>query len=282
MVMRVALLGTGTMGAGMARSMKRAGLDVVAWNRTRAKAEPLADDGIEVADSVSAAVHDADAAVTMLFDIDAVLGIVDELVGALDANAVWVQASTVGPPGIKAVAERAVKVRLLDAPVLGTKQPAEDGKLVPLVSGPTEVIEQARPVFDAIGAKTIVAGDELGAGSALKLACNAWILSITAATAQSVALARAQGVDPAQFLDAIKGGAADSPYAQLKGAAMIAGDFTPSFGLDGGRKDLGLIADAAKTCGVSSDVLDGVRARYDAAARDGHGEDDLAAVFTAF
>ena len=281
--MKVALLGTGTMGAGMARSCKREGLDVVAWNRTREKAEPLADDGSEIADTVADAVRGADVVVTMLFDVDAVLEHLDEIAGALGEDAVWLQSSTVGPPGMARIAEAApAGTPLVDAPMLGTKKPAQDGKLVPLVSGPSELIERARPVLDAVGTKTIEAGDDLGRASALKLACNAWVLSITAATAQSVALAEKQGLDGQLFLDAIKDGAADSPYAQLKGSAMLAGDFTPSFEVDGGRKDAGLIADAARSAGVSAAVFDQVKAMFDRASENGHGDDDLAAVFTAF
>ncbi|WP_375503619.1 NAD(P)-dependent oxidoreductase [uncultured Jatrophihabitans sp.] len=280
--MRVALIGTGTMGAGMARSAARAGHEVVAWNRTKAKAEPLADDGIEVADSVAAAVRGADAVVSMLFDAAAVLDITAELTDALGADGVWLQSATVGPAGIARIAQAAGTDQLLDAPMLGTKQPAEQGKLVPLVSGRQELIARVQPVLDAFGAKTVVAGAELGKASALKLACNAWILSITAATAQSVSLAQGLGVDPQLFLQAIAGGASDTPYAQLKGAAMIDGDFAPSFGLDGGRKDLGLIDDAARVAGVNVALVDGLRALFDAASQGGHGDDDLAAVCTAF
>ncbi len=280
--MRVAILGTGTMGAGMARSMKREGLDVSAWNRTPEKAQPLADDGVEVADSVAAAVSGADAVITMLFDVDAVLDIVDELTGALGRDAVWLQSATVGPDGIRRIAQHVGDdVHLLDAPMLGTKQPAEDGKLVPLVSGDPGSIERVRPVLDAVGAKTVVAGERLGDSSALKLACNAWITSITAATAQSVALTSAFGLDPQLFLQAIEGGAADTPYAQLKGGAMIDGDFTPAFGLDGGRKDLALIVDAFHDNDVDASVIEAVKGLFDAASEGGHGGDDLAAVYTA-
>ena len=280
--MRVALLGTGTMGAGMARSLAREGHEVRAWNRTRSKADPLAQDGIDVADSVTDAVTGADAVITMLFDADAVLDVAGELTDALGADAVWLQSATVGPDGIARIAQVAGDTQLLDAPMLGTKEPAEQGKLVPLVSGPQDLIERMQPVLDAIGTKTVVAGGELGRASALKLACNAWILSITAAAAQSIALAQGLGVDPQLFLQAIAGGPSDTPYAQLKGGLMIKGEFTASFGLDGGRKDLGLIDDAARAAGVNVAVIDGVRAVYDAASLDGHGTDDLAAVITAF
>lgn len=279
--MRVALLGTGTMGAGMARSLRRAGLDVTVWNRTKAKADPLASDGIAVADSVAAAASGADAVITMLFDEDAVLAVADELVGALEPDAVWLQSATVGVEGIKRIADRAGGATLLDAPMLGTKAPAEQGKLVPIVSGAEDAVAAVRPVLDAVGTKTVIAGSRIGDASALKLACNAWILSITAATAQSLVLAERAGVDPRLFLEAIDGGPANSPYAQLKGAAMLKGDFTPAFGLDGGRKDLGLIIDSAAAANVPQALLDAVRSLFDAAAANGHGDDDLAAVYTA-
>lgn len=270
------------MGAGMARSMRRAGLDVIAWNRTREKVEPLAGDGVEVADSVAQAVAAANVAVTMLFDADAVLGVTEDIVTNLGLEGVWLQSATVGIDGIQRIAEAAGGAPMLDAPMLGTKEPAEQGKLVPLVSGPPGLIEKAQPVLDAVGTRTVRAGDEIGKASSLKLACNAWILSITAATAQSVALAEHLGIEGTKFLEAIGGGPSDTPYAQLKGTMMLQGEFPASFGLDGGRKDLGLIHDAAKAAGIDTAVLDGVRAVFDRASQSGHGEDDLAAVYTAF
>jgi 3-hydroxyisobutyrate dehydrogenase len=263
--------------------MRRAGLQVSAWNRTRSRAEPLAADGVTVADSVAAAVRGADAVITILFDADSVLSVVAELTGALEPDAVWLQSATVGPDGITRIAAAAgARTRLLDAPVLGTKQPAEAGRLVPLVSGPAELVERARPVLDAVGTKTVVAGPELGAASALKLACNAWIGSITAACAQSLALARELGLDPALFLTAIDGGPVNTPYAQLKGAAMLARDFTPAFQIDGARKDLGLIHAAAQASGLPTGLLGAVRAVFDSTAARGHGGGDLAAVYAAF
>jgi 3-hydroxyisobutyrate dehydrogenase len=277
--MRVAVLGTGMMGAGMARSMQRAGLDVIVWNRTRAKAEALSEDGIAVADTIADAVTGADAVLTMLFDADAVLEVTPDVAASLGPNSVWLQSATVGPDGIRRIAERAGDAALLDAPVLGTREPAEQGRLVPLVSGERRLVERVRPVLDAIGTKTVVAGERLGDGSALKLACNAWMLSITAATAQSVAMVQAAGIDPGLFLDAIDGGPVNSPVAQLKGKAMIAGDFSPSFGLAGGSKDLHLMAQTAD--GIDTALLDGVRALFDRATAAGHGDEDIAAVYTA-
>ena len=113
-------------------------------------------------------------------------------------------------------------------------------------------------------------------------ACNAWIASLTAGAAQSLALARGLGVEPELFLQAIGGGPADSPYAQLKGAAMLQGDYAASFSVDGLRKDLGLIVAAAEQRGLPTDLLDGVRSVFDAAAARGHAANDVAAAYTAF
>lgn len=143
-----ALLGTGTMGVGMAHSMLRAGIPLTVWNRSTERAASLADDGATVAPSAAEAVRDADVVVTMLFDVDAVEAVMAPLLGELKPGAVWVQASTVGRDGIDRLAELARQhgTAFVDAPVLGTKQPAETGKLTVLAAGPTAVRETVQPV----------------------------------------------------------------------------------------------------------------------------------------
>lgn len=279
--MRAAVIGTGIMGAGMARSLADAGHDVVVWNRSADKAAALAGDRITVAESVSAAVAECDAVVTMLFDTDAVLAVAGEITGALRPEAVWVQASTVGPDGARRIAQVAGP-RFLDAPVLGTRKPAEDGALVVLVSGPSDIVQAAAPVFEAIGSRTVVTGPEIGQASALKLACNAWIGLLTVGTAQSLALAETLGVDSALFLEAIKGGPVDSGYAQAKGAAMLVRDYTTSFAVDGVRKDVQLMIDAANGAGFPVQVLSAVLEQFARASEDGHGAEDMASVRTVF
>ena len=282
--MRVALLGTGTMGAGMARSLLRAGLEVAVWNRSADKAAPLADDGASVCATPVDAVRGADAVVTMLYDVDSVLDVVGGVVAEI-GHAVWVQSATIGLDGIRRVAAFAEEhgLRVLDAPVLGTRKPAEDGDLVVLVSGSPTLRDSAQPVFDAIGSRTMWVGDDLGDASALKLAANAWVASITAATAQSVALARALGLDPQLFLDAIAGAPVDSRYAHVKGAAMIAGTYEPAaFAVDGVAKDVALIQGAAAAAGVDTRLLEALAELYGDASRAGFGAADMGAVYVAF
>ncbi|MDQ2882340.1 MAG: NAD(P)-dependent oxidoreductase [Actinomycetota bacterium] len=280
----VAVMGTGIMGAGMARSLVRAGLDVTVWNRSVDKAWPLADDGAKVATDAAEAVSSADVVVTMLFDADAVAEVMQRALAATPEHAVWVQTSTVGLAGTQRLAELADRQgrSFIDAPVLGTKQPAEQGELIVLASGPHALEPQVAPVFEAIGNKTVWVGERVGDGHRLKLALNSWVLSITAATGQAVAMARGLGVDPQLFLDTIAGGGTDSPYAQVKGRAMIAGEFPPAFGLAGAVKDAGLIVDALREAGDDPSLMQAVHHLMAAAAAAGHADDDMAAVVYAF
>ena len=280
----VAVLGTGIMGAGMARNMLRAGLDVTVWNRSTDKAKPLADDGATVADGAADAVAGADVVVTMLFDADAVADVMDTALDHLPSGAVWVQSSTVGVDGTGRLAElaRTKDVAFLDAPVLGTKAPAENGQLVVLASGPSSLREKVTEVLDAVGAKTQWVGETPGDSSRLKLAVNAWIATVVNGVAQSVALTRGLGLDPQQFLDAVSGQAVDAPYVQLKGKAMIDGDYAPSFELDGVIKDVDLILAAMGDAGTDTTLVTALRDRLDDSSRAGHGEEDMAAVVSAY
>src|SRR3954451_1309978 len=261
----VAVLGTGTMGAGMVRSLRRADLPVRMWNRDPAKARALTDSGAEAFDAAAEAVRGADVVVTMLLDADAVLDVIRSAAPA--AGTTWLQASTVGVEGAGRTAEvaRELGLVLVDCPVLGPKQPAEQGKLVLLASGPAEARARLEPVLDALGSKTLWLGGA-GAGSRLKMACNAWLFMVTAGTAQSIALARGLGVDPRDFLAAIEGGPLDTPYAHVKGDLMIAGDFPVSFGLTGATKDARLIQQALRTAGISDRLDAAVLDTMDAAA----------------
>ena len=275
----VALLGIGTMGAGMARNIAAAGFPLRVWNRTREKAEPFVDVAT-VADSVADAVDGAGVVVTMLYDADSVATTMEQARGHLRPGAVWLQQSTVGVDGTERLASLAADlgVVFVDAPVLGTRKPAEEGTLVVLASGPDEARESVTPVLDAIGSRTMWVG-EAGAGSRLKLAANAWVFTVVEGVAESLALTRALGLDPRLFLEAIGGGALDAPYVQLKGGAMLDGTFEPAFALGGALKDAGLILDAAEAAGVDLGVLPGVRDHLARAVAAGHGDLDLAATY---
>jgi 3-hydroxyisobutyrate dehydrogenase len=278
----VAVLGTGIMGAAMARNLLSAGLAVRAWNRSRQKAEPLAGAGAEVAKSPAEAAEGADFLLTMLSDAR----VTEETVGggALRALAggsgVWLQMSTVGVEGAQRLGRLSYEagVPYVDAPVLGTKQPAEGGQLVVLASGPEEVRDKCGPVFEAVGRKTVWLG-EAGAGSRFKLVANGWILGLLGALSETVALARALDVDPARFLEVIQGGPLDSPYAQLKGKMMVEGEFPTSFSAKLARKDAGLVLDAAGEKGLRLALAEAVAEHFDRAIEAGYAEHDMAALY---
>ncbi|WP_299955998.1 NAD(P)-dependent oxidoreductase [uncultured Modestobacter sp.] len=261
----VAVLGTGTMGAGMVRSLRRSGIPVQMWNRDPARAQALTDTGATACGSPAEAVAGADVVLTMLFDADAVVDVLRQ--AAPPVGTTWLQCSTVGVEG----ADRTVALAdelglvLVDCPVLGTREPAEQGALVLLASGPEHTRQELAPVLDALGSRTLWLG-HAGAGSRLKMACNAWLFMVTAGAAQSIALARGLGVDPQDFLSAIAGGPLDTPYAHAKGAQMLAGEHPLSFGLTGAAKDARLIQAALRTAGVSDRLDAAVLATMDAAA----------------
>jgi len=251
MTSTVAVLGTGTMGAGMVRSLRRAGIDVRMWNRDPSKAQALTGTGAAAFDDPAEAVRGADVVLTMVLDADAVTDVIRKAAPA--TGTVWLQTSTVGVEGADRMLQLAAELDLVlvDCPVLGTKEPAEQGKLVMLASGPEDVHDRLTPVLEALGGKTLWLGPA-GAGSRLKMAANAWLFMVTAGVAQSIALAQGLGLDPRQFLAAIEGGPLDTPYAHLKGGMMIDGDFPVSFGLTGAAKDARLIRSALQAAGVSN------------------------------
>ena len=280
----VAVLGTGLMGAAMARNLASAGMEVRAWNRSREKAEPLADDSIKVADSPAEAAEGADFLLTMLADADVISGVVEgdgeSPLSNLAENGIWLQMSTIGLEGNDRLAKIAANsgVTYVDAPVLGTKQPAEQGQLIMLASGPEDVQERCATPFDAMGARTVWLGGA-GAGSRMKLVANSWIVGLLGALGETIALSQALDIDPAQFLDIIDGGPLNLPYAQMKGQMMINEDFPTSFAARLARKDAGLVLDAASSEGLHLALAEAVADRFDKAIEAGYGEDDMAAIY---
>ena len=278
---KVAVLGTGIMGAAMVRNLLAEGLEVSAWNRSREKAEPLEEDGAEVLGSPADAARDADFLLTMLADADVVEeAVAGDVLSALAEGGVWLQMSTVGEDGTKRLEETANEhgVDFVDAPVLGTRQPAEQGQLVVLASGPEQAREKSQRIFDAVGSKTVWLG-EAGAGSRLKLVVNNWIVGLLGVLAETVAFANSVGVDPSRFLETIEGGPLGLPYAQLKGNMMIEEDFPTSFSARLARKDAGLVLDAAEAHDLQIPIAEAIASRFDEAIQAGHGEEDMAAVY---
>ncbi|MFI5530672.1 NAD(P)-dependent oxidoreductase [Kitasatospora sp. NPDC051853] len=282
----VGVLGTGIMGAAMARNLARAGHTVTAWNRTRAKAEPLAADGVLVADTAAGAVEGADLVLTMLHDGAAVLDAMGRAVPGLRPGALWMQSTTVGPEDVAALAGLAGAHGLVffDAPVLGTRAPAEAGQLTVLAAGPAEHRAGLAPALEAVGTRTVWTGEDGASGAAtrLKLVANSWVLAATNAAGEALALSHGLGVDPRHFLDLIAGGPLDMGYLHAKSALVLEDRLSPAaFAVTTAAKDARLIVEAGARHGVRLDVAAASAERFERAAAQGHGEEDMAAAYYA-
>lgn len=292
----VAVLGLGTMGSGMAARLIDAGLDVTVWNRSPEREQPFVGKA-RVAPTAADAVAGADAVLTMLFDAAAVREVMASALPAMSASGmsasgmgtggmstgtIWMQSSTVGVRAAEDFARQAdlAGVRYVDAPMLGTRQPARDGALAALVAGDDGAIAALAPVFAAVASRTVRAGEEPPAASALKIAVNAWIATITAGIGQSLMIAERLGVDPKLVLTALDGTAPDSPYAQTKGDAILNRAFDPQFAVAGLLKDVRLARD--ETPGVARSLLDALDELYSDTVDAGAGGEDIAAVWRAF
>ncbi|MFE9750085.1 NAD(P)-dependent oxidoreductase [Saccharothrix saharensis] len=280
----VAVLGTGTIGFPVARNLAAKGFSVRAWNRTASKAQELTEHGVVVADSPAEAVRGTDVVVTVLKDGPVVSDTIKAAEPGLREGVVWVQLSTVGEDVGSLAAFAADRgLVFVDAPVQGTRQPAENGQLVVMAAGPQDVRPTVQPLFDAIGKRTLWVGDDgaSGAASRLKLVLNTWVIALTHGVGESLALAKGLGVDPAHFVDVVTGGPMDNGYFQLKSAAVLNEDFTPSFTVDNAEKDARLVLDAAERAGVRMDSTAAGHARFARASAQGHGGQDMAAGYFA-
>ncbi|MFE6280929.1 NAD(P)-dependent oxidoreductase [Streptomyces sp. NPDC057877] len=282
----VSVLGTGIMGAAMARNLAQAGHTVRVWNRTRAKAEPLTADGARVTATPAEAVEGADAVLTMLYDGAAALDTMRQAAPALRPGTAWIQSTTAGLDATADLAAFAADhaLRFYDAPVLGTRQPAEAGQLTVLAAGPLDGRDTVTPVFDAVGARTVWTGEDGAAASAtrLKLVANSWVIAATNAAGEALALARALGVEPGGFFEVIAGGPLDMGYLHAKAALVLEDRLTPpQFAVGTAAKDARLIVEAGERHGLRLDVAAAGAARLARAAERGHADEDMAAAYFA-
>lgn len=246
----VAFLGMGTMGHAMAGAALRAGVPTVVWNRDPRRADDLGELGATVAPTPADAARQAAIVVTMVTDADVVMAIaVDHgMLAALAPGSVWVQMSTIGVPGIERVvslveSERS-DVTLIDAPVSGSKGPAENGELSIFASGPDEVRSRLSPLFDALGQRTIWVGP-VGTGSRLKLVANVWLALAAEAVNTSLALAHGLGMEAEGVIDGLSGSPLVSPWQAAKLPRIAMGDYSVQFALSLALKDVHLALEAA-------------------------------------
>ena len=248
----VAVIGTGTMGSAITRRLIQRGFAVDVWNRSPRSAVALAELGASAFVHAADAVADAPVVLTLLPTAEAVNEVMlgAGLLDALRPGSVWVQMGTIGAEPTEqldaAVQARRPDVLFVDAPVSGSRQPAESGQLLILASGPDPVRATVRPVFDAIGRRTLWVGPA-GTGSRLKLVLNTWLAFEVEAAAEAAAVASALGIAPGVLADAVNGNPVASPLATAKLAKIETADDEPDFPFAWALKDLDLMRAAVDT-----------------------------------
>jgi 3-hydroxyisobutyrate dehydrogenase len=276
----VAVIGAGIMGSAMTRNLVAAGVNTRVWDGSAAATGPLGDAGAVVAASARAAVQDADVVITMLPTADAVESVIFDG-GVADAFAdrcVWAQMGTIGVEATLRIRDRLAAQRpgviFVDAPVSGSKGPAEQGQLLILASGPAAAADWVDPVFAILGRKTVWLG-EAGRGSLVKLVINAYMSILIEGVAETMELADRLGIGHQELAEVIEGGPLDAPIADAKLHKMDRGDYAAEFPLEWALKDVDLAIGAAG--GQAPPLLAALSGQWHAAVAAGYGRQDISA-----
>jgi 3-hydroxyisobutyrate dehydrogenase len=278
---KLAVLGLGTMGRAMAHTAHQSGIPLVVWNRDSAATAAFTDSDVEVAPSAAEAAANADVVITMVTNADAVRSIATEqgLLEALRPGAVWAQMSTIGLEAtfqLSALFEAQHSQALfVDAPVSGSKVPAENGTLLIFASGSEKARPLVQPVFDAIGQRTLWLGP-IGNGSRMKLVNNVLLAFTAEGLANSLALAHRLGLPMAGVVDAFDGGPLISAWESGKVRRIVRGDYSPEFALGLALKDVHLALGEVDS--EQFKVLAALAAEWDEIAGRGLGPKDVTVV----
>ena len=280
----VAILGVGTMGSAFARRLLGAGMRVSVWDRTPAVAARVAEAGAVVAAIPEEAVRDASVAITMVPTIAAIEDTMPQALAALPHGAIWLQMSTIGADGTeRAIAlakEQRPDVVFVDAPVSGSKMPAEEGKLLILASGPAAALDALAPVFSALGQKTM-RWERAGSGSRMKLVLNTWLAVLGEGMAETAALAQSLGVSLDDVSTCIGSTALDAPWALSKLDKIERNAFDPDFSLALASKDLHLALDAANRAHRRLPMAQSIATQWESALAAGLGNRDVIGAYLA-
>ncbi len=280
---KIGFIGLGTMGTPMATNLAKAGYSLVVWNRTAAKAQPLAKLGAKVAKGPAHVAAEVDIVVTMVSrpqDIEEIVLKPDGVRDGLRPGSVLIDMSTVLPATSRTLAGAAAakQAEFLDAPVVGSKGPATDGTLVILVGGLPSTLERCRPILQTMG-KTIIHAGSVGMGAALKLATNLMLSHLIAGFSEGLLMAKEAGCDPQLLLQVFDASTFHSPWYRMKGTGMLKGDFSTHFALKHMRKDLELMMRLAEELGAPLPVTERIRSLFADAETAGRGELDYSAVY---
>jgi 3-hydroxyisobutyrate dehydrogenase len=276
----VAVIGAGIMGAAMTRNLVAAGLVTRVWDRSAAATGPLGEAGAVVAASAREAAAGAGVVITMLPTAEAVESVIfdDGVAAAFADGCAWAQMGTIGVEATLRIRDRLAAQRpgvlLVDAPVSGSKGPAEQGQLLILASGPAAAADLVDPVFAILGRKTVWLG-EAGQGSLMKIIVNAYMSILIEGVAETMELADQLGIGHQQLADCIAGGPLDAPIADAKLHKMDRGDYGAEFPLEWALKDVDLAIGAVG--GQAPPLLAALSAQWHAAVAAGHGRQDISA-----
>lgn len=282
MFKRIGFIGMGIMGRPMARNILKAGHEVMVYNRTYDKTIPLATEGARVGMTPKEVGEWADVVILMLTGpeaIDAVLGDKDGLLKGMPNGGLIINMSTVPPSYTKrlAIELKTHSITLIDAPVSGSKKPAEDATLVILAGGPQEEIKRLEPIFLTIGKRIIYCG-EVGQGSAMKMVVNLLLAVMMAGLAEAVSLGEHLGLNTETILDTILSGPLGCGFFNLKTDMLKNNIFPPQFPLKHMSKDLDFIINTAKENGVDIFLGRSAYNLYNEAMAKDLGDEDVAAI----
>jgi 3-hydroxyisobutyrate dehydrogenase-like beta-hydroxyacid dehydrogenase len=272
------------MGAAIARNLIKAGHDLTVYNRTRNRAEAFASLGASVAENPSEAASSAEVLITMLADDAAVEDVIfapGNAIDALAAGAVHISMSTISVRLSRRLSESHQEKRqhYVAAPVFGRPDAAAAAKLFIVAAGPAEQLERCRPLFDAIGQRTFVIGEEAHAANVIKLAGNFLITTVIESLGEAFAFARKFGVDPQVFLDTLTNSLFSAPVYRNYGSMIASDNFEPvGFKLPLGFKDNRLLLAAAEEVAVPMPMASLVHDRFVAGLAQGLGEADWASI----
>lgn len=281
--MNVAFIGLGIMGSRMAKNLLYADHHLVVYNRTRHKAEPIIEQGAIWADTPKEAVKERDVVITMLSTPQIVHKLAVGKEGFLPhmpKNSVWIDCSTVDPALSRLMATRAEphRVRFIDAPVAGSKEPAEQGNLVFLAGGDKGDVEAVKPLFEAMG-KAVIHVGENGMGTSMKMVVNSLLAQSMMAFTEACKLGKSLGIDEEQLFDTLLGGPVAAPFIRSKRSHLAKHLNETEFPLQWMLKDLHLVSKTAYDSGVAMPQMQIVKELFTLANANGWGEKDFSSIY---
>jgi 3-hydroxyisobutyrate dehydrogenase len=284
MAENIAVIGAGTMGSAFSRRLLAAGMRVSVWDPNPAASARLTEDGAVTAKMAAEAVRDAGVVLTMVPTIAAIEETMPAVLAALPTGAIWLQMSTIGVAGTdRAIAlakERRADVVFVDAPVSGSRTPAEQGKLLILASGPAAALDRLGPVFAALGQKTM-RWERAGSGSRMKLVLNTWLAILGEGMSETAVLAQSLDVSLSDVAACLASTALSSPWALAKLDKIEHDAFDPDFSLAMASKDLHLALDAAANAGRRLPMAQSIATQWESALKAGLGDRDVIGAYLA-